>query len=237
MDLEKPRREPNLDFKPLSQGLGFHPFSEGLPYAPNKAQSGPAAPSGASQAGPVRFAAPAKIVPPPVAGPGPILTVTTPALNSAGLNSPTPAAPAAEIMRPLIPDGPTGLMPFKRMMAWLFDVALHTGVCAAALFILLKRMSIPTDSLLDPQTVLMFGGFLLVFNWALIVAEEIAFGTTPGKRMFGLAVEGTPAQLFVRSVTFFVGLAALGLGLLPIFLRRDRRGLHDLIAGTHPREL
>jgi adenylate cyclase len=64
-------------------------------------------------------------------------------------------------------------------------------------------------------------------------------GATPGKSLLGLVVTTdtgeTPiglARAFLRLVGYFVSMAVLGLGFLPILLSQDRRGLHDRIAGT-----
>ncbi len=71
-----------------------------------------------------------------------------------------------------------------------------------------------------------------VFGWNL-------WGTTPGKRLFSLYVcgaSGKPGipvgQAMLRFVGYLVSGLALGLGFLMIAFTRERRGLHDIIAGT-----
>src|ERR1700687_3561817 len=84
-----------IDFKPITQGLGFHPFSDGLPYAPvSKAAQRPqatphtplsremarelakefAAGAGAISAGQPGFAYPPRVTV-PVASPAPKVSV------------------------------------------------------------------------------------------------------------------------------------------------------------------
>src|SRR6185437_10420191 len=69
------------------------------------------------------------------------------------------------------------------------------------------------------------------YSWAV-------FGKTIGMALLGVrvvAVGGGPAgtrRALVRTLAFPLSILPLGLGFLPILFRRDRRALHDLIAGT-----
>jgi uncharacterized RDD family membrane protein YckC len=69
------------------------------------------------------------------------------------------------------------------------------------------------------------------YSWA-------AFGKTIGMALLGVrvvAADGSEAgtrRALVRTAAFPLSILLLGLGLLPILARRDRRALHDLIAGT-----
>ena len=62
IDHEKAKfnQDQDLEFKPLTEGLGFQPFSDGLPYAPLSKRGVPGATlgSGATVAGPHRFQIP-----------------------------------------------------------------------------------------------------------------------------------------------------------------------------------
>ncbi len=65
-----------------------------------------------------------------------------------------------------------------------------------------------------------------------------ASGATPGKMVFGLkvlTVDGDPIGLdkaVLRYIGLWVNVLTLGIGYLFIAFRKDKRGLHDLIAGT-----
>lgn len=80
---------------------------------------------------------------------------------------------------------------------------------------------------------LLFAAYYVLHGWA-------RRGGTPGVRLLGLRLVdwqqrvpiGYPRAL-LRAVAVLVCLATLGIGFfLPLF-RRDRRALHDLLAGTH----
>ena len=63
--------EPKLNFKPLSEGLGFHPYSNGLPYSPANPTPQPASfpKSPATGTGAVAAGRPSFAFPKPVAQP------------------------------------------------------------------------------------------------------------------------------------------------------------------------
>jgi uncharacterized RDD family membrane protein YckC len=69
------------------------------------------------------------------------------------------------------------------------------------------------------------------YSWAV-------FGKTIGMALLGVrvvAADGGKAgtrRALVRTAAFPLSILLLGLGFLPILARRDRRALHDLIAGT-----
>jgi len=66
----------------------------------------------------------------------------------------------------------------------------------------------------------------------------VSRGATPGKMVFGLKVvteDGDPIGLdkaALRYIGYWVNVLTLGIGYLMIAFRKDKRGLHDLIAGT-----
>ena len=76
---------------------------------------------------------------------------------------------------------------------------------------------------------------------AYIIGFWTAFdGQTPGKRLMGIKVvrhsDGGPITLKQALLRYFVGYTlcnlTLGLGFVMVAFRYDKRGLHDLIAGT-----
>jgi uncharacterized RDD family membrane protein YckC len=91
-------------------------------------------------------------------------------------------------------------------------------------------------SLADDPTV----GSTGLMAWALVYFSYplATFGRTAGMGVLGLLLvradgtDGGPGRAVVRVVAFPLSILTFGLGFLPILLRRDRRALHDLIAGT-----
>lgn len=84
-------------------------------------------------------------------------------------------------------------------------------------------------------------GWIVAFaGWAFLyflVPLAIA-GRTPGKGIVGLRVvtrAGTPirqGQAFIRVLTLPLSFAVFGLGLVGVVLGRERRALHDVLAGS-----
>lgn len=115
-----------------------------------------------------------------------------------------------------------------------------------------RLLSFCADGLIAAVLVL-FGAYILknpfhfsqfFYLWVLTLWGWEGFwltltGTTPGRRPFGISVysprtDGVPhpVQVCLRILTFWISLILLGIGLTPIFFRRDRRGWHDLISET-----
>jgi uncharacterized RDD family membrane protein YckC len=88
-------------------------------------------------------------------------------------------------------------------------------------------------------------GQAFAMTWALVVPAAYLVlchgtgGQTLGKRLLGVrlveagADEVSYGRALVRLLATVLAAAPLGLGLLVAGVRRDRRGLHDLLAGTH----
>jgi uncharacterized RDD family membrane protein YckC len=81
--------------------------------------------------------------------------------------------------------------------------------------------------------------FTLVFAGAYTtVLHALVGGQTIGKMLVGVRVvdaDGGPVPVgaaLLRFTGYFVSLAVFGLGYAMVGLRRDKRALHDLIAGT-----
>ncbi len=79
----------------------------------------------------------------------------------------------------------------------------------------------------------------LVYAWYYVVHGWARRGGTPGLRLLGLRLidwrHRVPigyVRAWLRLLAFAVTLATFGIGLLTVFLRRDRKALHDLLAGT-----
>ena len=86
----------------------------------------------------------------------------------------------------------------------------------------------------SPASILLQFAIGIVYTIGFWTAE----GATPGKMAIGLritTVEGEPidfGKAVLRYIGYFVSGITLGIGYLMIAFTRDKRGLHDLIAGT-----
>lgn len=247
-DNQKRGKKTELSFEPLSEGLGFHPFSDGLPYAPtSKAPTAKASSqtrdlgmgAGAVSAGLPSFASP-KIQAPrvsvPVAQPQPYqpqAPMVQPQRTSAALSTMvTSPSLAAE----LEPSFGFGYM-VKRVFAYLFDSLFNVGLCVGALSAALWRQDMNPEVLLTPGIVLVSVLFLAVFNWAITTAQEVAFGTSIGKRLFGLAIQGSTSAIFLRAFFFLPSICFGGIGILWAVFDRRRRCWHDLVVDLQPIEI
>jgi uncharacterized RDD family membrane protein YckC len=80
--------------------------------------------------------------------------------------------------------------------------------------------------------------FTLLFTAAYTTVLHAVTGQTIGKSLVGVRVvgaDGAPLPLgaaFLRYLAYFISLIPLGFGYLVAALRRDKRALHDLIAGS-----
>lgn len=105
----------------------------------------------------------------------------------------------------------------------------------------------PDISLNDPTSVLaLFSwntvGWMFVAQCLPLLLTGILWaiwGTSPGKRLFGLRIvdasTGLPmsrTQAGVRTLGYILCFASFGLGFLPLFFSRKKQGLHDQLAHT-----
>ncbi len=250
MNLEK---DPEIDFRPLSEGLGFHPFADGLPYAPvSRTQQQPAAPTaspssaplsrhgaGAVSAGAPRFATQLPVAPASLHTP-----VAQPRIPQPQIQPRTPLATEAPIVAPPAPKLPLASIEnpgfgyaFKRSLAYLLDSAFNLGLCTAALSAGLIYQGGNPELLFTPGNLLPVVLFLLGFNWAILAAQEIAFGTTVFKRLFGLILPGGATAAFLRAFFFIPSVLFGGVGLIWPLFDRQRRCWHDLVVNVQPIEI
>jgi uncharacterized RDD family membrane protein YckC len=80
---------------------------------------------------------------------------------------------------------------------------------------------------------------LMTLAWKIVFLA--LYGATPGKRLMGIQIlneRGSRRIGFmratVRSIAEFLSAITLGIGYLMAAFRKDKRALHDLIAGTFP---
>lgn len=211
------REREKIDFKPLTPGLGFHPFSDGLPYAPVSPK--PLAKSmgaGATAAGTPKFASS-------------IPRVNVPVARS--------VQPQPEILQSPLLNLESHYDFFyllRRVFAYLVDTLINLSFAGASFTALLWNQNLQPELLENPGTIILSGIFFFAFSWALITAQEIAFGTTLGKRIFGLEIEGTVVAVFLRAFFFLPSICFLGVGLLWSLMDSKKRCWHDLIVNLQP---
>lgn len=252
---EKGRK--GIDFKPITQGLGFHPFSDGLPYAPvsksvARPQATPHTPSrepsvgtGAVSAGKADFVYPAPRVNVPVASPVAPKVSPQPQVQA---HKPAAAKTAAKATaKHTVITTPTAqafgeptfgyVYLLKRVLAYTLDTALNTSLLATGLSFALLNEDMNPDLLMNPGIVMISILFFTLFNWALVTAQEIAFGTTIGKRIFGLMVQGSTSAIFLRAFFFLPSIGFCGIGLLWSLFDRRKRCWHDVVVNVQPIEV
>src|SRR5919106_4273418 len=80
--------------------------------------------------------------------------------------------------------------------------------------------------------------FTLLFTAVYMTVLHVVAGQTIGKNLVGIRVVGTDGALLtagpalLRYLAYYLSLMPLGFGYLVAGLRRDKRALHDLIAGS-----
>jgi len=127
----------------------------------------------------------------------------------------------------------------SRFIAFVFDIAISIGIFMLVLSAASYAASVLTGSSIhwnrgDLWVVLAFFGwefFYYAYFWT-------ASGKTPGMTLLGVQVVGQDGSNvgtrrgLVRTLAFPLSFLLLGLGFAGILLGRDRRALHDSIAGT-----
>ncbi len=123
---------------------------------------------------------------------------------------------------------------FTRAFAYLIDSAFNLSICATILSTALVSSDIEALGLYQLKPLLIAGMFLFLCNWSLITAQEVAFGTSLGKRIFGLKLEGTGMEVFMRAVLFIPSLLFSGLGILMAIFDSRKRCWHDQATQLQP---
>ncbi|HUK14585.1 MAG TPA: FHA domain-containing protein [Thermoanaerobaculaceae bacterium] len=136
-----------------------------------------------------------------------------------------------------------------RLLASLLDLVLFAAGSAIAfaplgVTVLVERYFLAPDALppsLQTKSLLAGGcaALWVIFAWYYVVHGWARRGGTPGLRICGLRLldwrRRTPigyARAVLRVFASLVTLLTLGLGWLVVPFRRDRKALHDLLAGT-----
>ena len=129
-----------------------------------------------------------------------------------------------------------------RLGAAVIDVTIIMGINLAVLYFTLKVCDLTfAEVLLLPAAPLL--AFLLLLDGGYLSTFVAAGGQTIGKMATGIRVvpadpSGRTAErvtfghAVVRAAAYVVSLVPFGLGFLPVFFGRQRRGLHDRLADT-----
>jgi len=127
-----------------------------------------------------------------------------------------------------------------RLGAAAIDLALLGGIDLLVLYFTLKVCDLTfAGVLLLPAVPLLL--FLLLLDGGYLSTFVAAGGQTIGKMAAGIRVvpaspgassRVTFGHAVLRAAAYFVALAPAGLGFVPVFLGRERRGLHDRLADT-----
>jgi hypothetical protein len=125
----------------------------------------------------------------------------------------------------------------KRVAAYVVDTTFNIVMTVATFSFVLWQQNINPDALFTPGVVLISALFLIFFNWCLITAQEVAFGTSFGKRIFGLGLVGNLSAIFMRAFFFLPSIGFAGLGLIWALFDRRKRCWHDVAADLQPIEI
>jgi uncharacterized RDD family membrane protein YckC len=122
-----------------------------------------------------------------------------------------------------------------RVGALVIDVALFGLVRSSLKFVATRVWGIDVDDSIFELTIVVF---TVAFAGLYMTLLHATTGQTIGKLLVGARVvlgDGDRVPIgaaLLRFLAYFVSSAPLGFGYLMAGLRRDKRALHDLIAGT-----
>lgn len=128
--------------------------------------------------------------------------------------------------------------PISRMLAFGLDLFFVSALFGMVAYLATSMLELFTGDAIHPTRGAGIGWTIAYFAWFglyLWGSIEIA-GRTPGKALVGLRVTGLdnqpigPGRALVRTIVFPFSFI-LGLGFIPAVTRKDRRALHELVAG------
>lgn len=122
----------------------------------------------------------------------------------------------------------------KRAVAYLLDTVINVFLCLAGFILAMWSQDLNPELIFTSNMSLLVGLFLFVFNWGVITAQEVAFQTSLGKRIFGLVIEGSASALFLRAFFFIPSVVFGGAGLLWCLFDKKKRCWHDLVVNHQP---
>jgi uncharacterized RDD family membrane protein YckC len=126
-----------------------------------------------------------------------------------------------------------------RLVAFVIDQAAVTGVFAVVTAVIAWVLSLVTAGEVnwDPDTG--FTALVFIVWWIVYYAYPWAVsGKTLGMALFGIRVvrrdgsRARPGNAVKRALALPLSFLTFGIGFLPIIFGKERRALHDAIAGT-----
>lgn len=127
----------------------------------------------------------------------------------------------------------------SRFAAYAVDVVISSGLFLLGLAATSFAVSIVTRHTLTwHRNSPLMGAIFVVWLFLYFAYSWAAFGKTIGMALFGVRVvrvngaDLNTGRAIVRTLAFPLSFICFGLGFIGILLQRDRRALHDLIAGT-----
>ncbi len=234
-----------LKFKALNKGLGFHPISDPAPYRPKAKGEDSRRPkmgSGAEIASPPKFIHPSyQSLRQPTLDYHPQSPAAPQTFQKTALQQATPQAAqhvSTIAQKRLVIEPAYGLAySLRRFAAYTLDTMINVSLSALAFGFVLQQMNIPLKFDFVRSFILMGGLFFITFSWALVLAQEIAFETSLGKRIFRLQIQAKDSALFLRAFFLLVSISFFGLGIFWALLDRKKRCWHDIIVDAQPTEL
>lgn len=202
-----------MEFQTLHAGLGFHPFEEGLPYSsPNSAPKRPVVP---------REIKPLRHTPP--------VPAQTPASTSSVFAIQKPQERLTE-RDPRFEFGYS----LRRMGAYLVDLVFHLSLFSLFFGLTAAQLGVSPSVFFERDALSLTFGVFFILHAAFLAAEEVTLGSSLGKRIFGLRMEGNAIRVFARSFLFPFSVLALGIGLFSSLWDPRGRAWHDRLSGVAP---
>lgn len=144
------------------------------------------------------------------------------------------AEPERMIEPPSLAEAPGPFYISRRVIAFSLDLALNSALCAAAFTWILANMDTPPEP--GPEALLLASAIFASLHWALVTAQELAFGTSAGKRIAGLSLHGSVPAVFLRAFFFIPSVAFGGIGLIWALFDSRGRCWHDAAVDLQPLE-
>jgi hypothetical protein len=242
-----------INFRPLTEGLGFQPFSDGMPYAPIQKSSAQSlnpqgripspflgSGTGAVAAGPPTLAKSLPVIGPSTRTPG-VRSGQTPAASSSSVMSPSAPDPiqSATTSASVVHEEwkPGFLYLFQRVMAYVLDQLIIGILFLGAISAMISYHLIGSELVLNEEALILGGVSFFVLSWVLITFQEVVLGSSIGKRMFRLGFDRSPFRILVRAILFVPCTLLVGIGLLWSLFNSQRCCLHDRLSGIQPIDL
>ncbi|MGE4231968.1 MAG: RDD family protein [Bacteriovoracia bacterium] len=205
--------QPDIRFRPITEGLGLNHFADGLPY--EKPAAKPM----------VRFANPP---------PYPPRRANIEEKNNLEAQS----VEKAEEIESVQENTFMYANPFRRAIAFFLDLAIVCSLYTLVLWISFVANGFEfqmtrSNMNLWLQVVPALSLFFFVFFTGYFLVQETVWKKTIGKSLFGLQIQSDSAGAVVaRFVSFLLAASPLGIGLLWCFFDSKKRCWHDSISNT-----